>query len=103
MHMNRNQKGFAILETLLLLAIMVVIAGIGWYAVNTKHQTDRILSQADKISQSTLTKSNGTSKKTKGNSTADQSKNNQPGLECPSSSTYLVIKEWGIKIKMNNS
>jgi hypothetical protein len=48
-----NQKGFAALEGLLILVIIAVIGGIGWYAVHTKHQTDKILSQADKISQST--------------------------------------------------
>jgi hypothetical protein len=53
-----NQKGFAVLEGFLILVIIAVISGIGWYAIHTKHQTDKILSQADKISQSTPTKQN---------------------------------------------
>lgn len=51
--MNKTQKGFAVLESLLILVIIAIIGGIGWYAVHTKHQTDKILSQADKISQTT--------------------------------------------------
>jgi hypothetical protein len=49
----KNQQGFAVLESLLILVIIAIIGGIGWYAIHTKHQTDKILSQADKISQST--------------------------------------------------
>jgi hypothetical protein len=52
-----TQKGFAALEGFLILVIIAVISGIGWYAIHTKHQTDKILSQADKISQSTPVKS----------------------------------------------
>lgn len=51
--MNKTQKGFAIVETLLILIVIAVIGGVGWYALHTKNQTDKILSQADKISQST--------------------------------------------------
>jgi hypothetical protein len=54
--MYKSQKGFAVLEGFLILVIIAVISGIGWYAIHTKHQTDKILSQADKISQSTPTK-----------------------------------------------
>ena len=50
--MVKNQKGFAVLESLLILIIITTIGGISWYAIHTKHQTDKILSQADKISQS---------------------------------------------------
>ena len=69
-----GQTGFAALEAILILIIVAVIGGIGWYAVHTKHQTDRILSQADKISQSTPVKKISSS---------------TPGNE-------IVIKEWGI-------
>ncbi|MGH7156560.1 MAG: hypothetical protein ACREGG_00355 [Candidatus Saccharimonadales bacterium] len=54
---NNSQKGFAVVESLLILVIIAVIVGIGWYAWHTKHQTDKILSQADKISQSAPTAS----------------------------------------------
>lgn len=51
--MNKTQKGFAALEGLLILIIVAIIGGIGWYAYNSKTKTDKILSQADQISQST--------------------------------------------------
>lgn len=51
--MKKTQKGFALLETLLILIVIGILGAVGWYALHTKHQTDQILSQADKISQST--------------------------------------------------
>jgi len=50
---NEKPKSFAVFETVLILVVVVVISGIGWFALHTKHQTDKILFQADKISQST--------------------------------------------------
>jgi len=85
--MVKNQKGFAILETFLILVILGVIGGISWYAIHTKHQTDKILSQADKISQGTPITSNTKS--------PQSSVSNIPG--------YLDIKEWGVKIKLSSN
>jgi len=79
--MTKNQKGFAVLETFLILTIVTIIAGVCWYVIHTKHQSDKILSQADKISSNTPIVSN--------KFTSDSAAN-----------TYLVIKEWGIKIKL---
>ena len=79
--MKTKQKGFAVLESLLIIVIIAVIGGIGWYALHTKHQTDKILSQADKISQSTP---------------VNQSK--QTSTSSPTSSKKpLNIKEWGVQ------
>src|SRR6185503_5287247 len=80
----KTQKGFAALESLLILAIIAVIGGIGWYAYNSKSKTDKILSQADKISQDAplATKKSSIS---------------------PTSQNYLTIKEWGIKIKLTDA
>lgn len=74
--MNKTQKGFALFEGLLIFIIIAVIAGVGWYAIHTKHQTDKILSQANKISQSTPIKPK------------QLTKNSNPKT--------LTIKEWGI-------
>lgn len=82
--MNKTQKGFAALETLLILVIIAIIGGIGWYAIHTKHQTDKILSQADKISQSTPIKT------PKSQSTALPQKT-------------LIIKEWNVQIPYSGS
>lgn len=79
-----NQTGFAPLEALLILVIVGVVGGIGWYAIHTKHQTDKILSQADQISKSTPVKSTAVDKNT-------------------SPLKYLVIKEWGVRIPYSGS
>lgn len=84
--MNKNQRGFAILEGFLILIIIVVVAGVGWYTIHTKHQTDKILSQADKISQNTPVSS------TKMNSAGS----NQ------TTTSYLVVKEWGVRFKTSS-
>jgi Tfp pilus assembly protein FimT len=76
----KKQTGFAALESLLILAIIAVIGGIGWYAYNSKSKTDKILSQADKISQSTPVNS-----------------------DTASTQKYVVIKEWNVKIKTNDA
>jgi hypothetical protein len=80
--MNKNQKGFAVLESLLILIIIATIDGIGWYAIHTKHQTDKILAQSDKISQSTPV----------GSSKTDSS-----------SQKYFTISQWGIRAPYSGS
>lgn len=49
--MNQKQKGFAVLESLLILIIIAIISGTGWYAWQTKSQADKTLSQANQTSQ----------------------------------------------------
>ena len=78
--MNNNQSGFAILEALLILVIVAVISGVGWYAVHTKHQTDKILAQSEKTSQSVPLSAQKTS--------APQD--------------YINIREWGVKLKTSD-
>lgn len=65
------------MESLLLLVVVAVIVGVGWYAFDSKNKTDKILSQADKISQNTPVKTSPAS---------------------DSLQKYLTIKEWGIRI-----
>lgn len=56
--MHKNQKGFAVVEGLLILAIIALIAGTGWYVWNSKNQTDKTLESAG---NRTLTKDSKTS------------------------------------------
>lgn len=77
--MNKKQSGFAVLESLLILIIITVIGGVGWYAVHTKHQTDKILAQSEKTSQSTPVNSKNSAQK------------------------YLNIKEWSVRVPYSGS
>jgi len=51
--MNKTQKGFAVLELILLLIIVLVIGGTGWYVIKSKNQTSQILDITDKTNLST--------------------------------------------------
>jgi hypothetical protein len=68
----QKNSGFAAIEGLLILIIFAVIGGVGWYVIHTKHQTDKILSQANKISLQVPVKKTGQQR-------------------------YFTIKEWGVK------
>lgn len=82
--MRSSQKGFAVLETLLILVIIGTIGGIGWYAIHTKHQTDKILSQADKISQSSISQKTSTPQSIKMTLSSDVSFNAPSGWQSAS-------------------
>jgi hypothetical protein len=72
--MNKTQKGFAVLEGLLLLVVVGMVSGTGWYAIHTKHQTDKILSQSEKTSQTVPSPS-----------------------RAGATQKYIVISKWGVK------
>ncbi len=48
---RKAQNGFGLIEVALVIIVIGVLGATGWYALHTKDQTDKILSQADKISQ----------------------------------------------------
>jgi hypothetical protein len=70
--MNKTQKGFALVEGLLILLILAVIGFGGYYVWHSQRQTDKSLTQANQVSQSTKTSSKA-------------------------SRTYFTIKEWGVR------
>jgi type II secretory pathway pseudopilin PulG len=76
--MIKNQKGIALLETLLILLILTIIGFGGYYVWNSQKQTDKSLSSAEKASQTTSTAKSSAQK-------------------------YLTIKEWGVKIKLSST
>ncbi len=82
MIMNKTQKGFAALEAVLILIILITVGGVGWYVVHTKHQTDKILAQSDKISQSA----------------PSGSLKSSPGIQ---TQRHLTLKEWGVSAPYN--
>lgn len=80
MNKIRNQKGFAILELLLIAIIVLGLGGIGWYVINSNNKTKNQLDKLAKASD-TATKSSKSSSKP---STA--------------ASSELVFKELGVQM-----
>ena len=48
--MNKNQKGFALVEGLLILIVVGILAGTGWYVWNSRNNTDKSLDNTTKTS-----------------------------------------------------
>jgi Prokaryotic N-terminal methylation motif len=76
--MKKNQNGFSAIEALLVLVILGIIGFTGYYVWHAKQNTDKNL--APDTSSVPVTKKTSTST-----------------VPVPSG-TYLVIKEWGVKI-----
>ena len=84
--MLRNQKGFTTVEGLLILVIVAIIGGTGYYVYHSQKQTDKTLDSAANTSQSAVNQKTTAAKTTQAASTG-----------------YLVIKEWGVKFKEDSS
>lgn len=76
--MNKNQKGFALIESLLIILILAVVGFGGYYVWNTQHD------------------------KTKA---ANSPKSSTPASTSPSSTSpsYFTIKEWGVRAPFSAS
>jgi hypothetical protein len=48
--MNKKQNGFSVVEALLILVIVGILVGTGWYVWNSKNETDKVLNDTDKTS-----------------------------------------------------
>lgn len=86
--MRSNQKGFAVLESLLVLVILVSLVGVGAYVWHAQKQTASTLNAAAKVAQSSPQK---VTKKTKAPT--------QP----TGTQKYLTIKEWGVRAPYTGS
>jgi len=73
----KNQKGFGAIEALLLLVIVGMIGGTGFYVYNANKEEP-------KISDSSI----------------QQKDNSEELLEEELSESYLVVKEWGLRFKI---
>lgn len=92
--MNKNQSGFALIEGLLILLIVAVIGGVGYYVYNSQKQTDRSLNSASSVSD------NDSSTKRSDNSSAKEKEtevmvNKNPG--------FVTISEWGVAAKIGST
>jgi hypothetical protein len=86
--MKKNQKGFSALEGLLIVVIVGMLGGVGWYVWHSQQQVDKTYFQTSNSSVRPRPKISST--------TSPQSSTNK---EDPNKD-YLVIKEWGVKLPM---
>jgi prepilin-type N-terminal cleavage/methylation domain-containing protein len=84
--LNKNQSGFGAIELILVLVIVALISGVGYFVYQSKKNTDKTLASTSS-SEGTPQKST-TTKPT----TTNTSQSN--------SASYLVIKEWGVEIPL---
>jgi hypothetical protein len=83
--MNKTQNGFAVIESLLILVIVAIIGGTGWFVWHSKQQTDKTLSET-------------------GNSQAvNPSKKTPATVSTSTSQKYLTIKEWSVKVPLTSA
>ncbi|MBI5906830.1 hypothetical protein HY857_02140 [Candidatus Saccharibacteria bacterium] len=85
MSINKNQKGFGVVELILIIVIVLGLGGIGWYVVNSNHKTQK---QLDSLAKSSDTATKSSSSSTKSSS--------------PTTSEF-VFKEFGVKITLPDS
>src|SRR5579871_5801589 len=74
-----KQNGFSAIEGLLILVIVGLIGFTGWYVWHSKNNSDKALSEAQAVSNSTLPK------------TAASSSSSVTKQE------FVTIKEWGVR------
>lgn len=81
----KNQKGFTVVEGLLILVIVGLIGGVGWYVWDAKKESDKSLNQASSTDISGTTKTSETP-------TPDgyvKYENKELGI------SFIYLKEWG--------
>lgn len=82
--MKKNEKGFSVVEILIVLVVVGLIGGTGWYVWQPKHKT---------------TENN----KSTTNSTPATEQKATDNPEVKSEVNYLTIKEWGVKISLRDT
>src|SRR5262245_47329090 len=78
--MIKSQKGFAVVETFLMLVVVTIIGGTGWYLWHTKTQSDKSLDNAANTTVKPTSK-----------------------IPKPNSQKYLTIKEWDLQITLGTA
>jgi Tfp pilus assembly protein PilE len=80
--MKRPQNGFSAIEALLVVIIVGMLGGVGWYVWHSQQQVDKTYSQT----ANTTVVPKSTAAKT---------------FPAASQPNYLKIKEWGVKVKVS--
>jgi hypothetical protein len=86
---NIDQKGFAAIETALTILIIAVIGGTGYYVYHANKKTNDTLNTSSQVAQSSPGKT--------------KNKTNAKFSTYPQSQKYLAIKEWGVRMPINNT
>src|SRR3989344_1891275 len=74
----KNQKGFSVVEGVLILVIIGLLGGVGWYVWDSNKKTKQVLDNTDK-----------------GSSVSNKIPNE-------TNANYLVIKEWSVKVPLDS-
>lgn len=80
MRRQKHQSGFSIVEAVLIVAVIGVIGAAGWFV----YQHNRV-------------------KPTSAATGTNQPTNSQPSTTTPTPTTYLRIKEWGVRLPIDNT
>lgn len=89
----KSQKGFSPVVIVLLIALVGIVGATGWYVYSNNKKTNESLSNTQKAANSTVDSSK------KATATAKPTTTPTP---TQSSQKYLVIKEWGVKIPVDD-
>jgi hypothetical protein len=81
--LHKSQSGFGGVEALLFLVIIGIIGFTGWYVWNSKANTDKNLTAVS-------------------STTPIVKKSTTPTASTADATSYLTIKEWGVKIPVSN-
>lgn len=94
--MDRKQKGFTVVEGLLLVIAVTLVVFVGYYVYHSQKNANDILNTAAQTSQNVpaLKTAKAKPKATPTPITPT------PAPAAPANSGYLVIKEWNLKLKM---
>lgn len=88
-YLKRNQHGFSGVELVLIILVIVLLGAAGWFVYKNQHKrTGTHATETSTTAQSTP---------------KDQEKTEQSSATSPDAATYLTIKEWGVKIKLEDA
>ena len=90
MPQKTNQTGFAAVEAVLIVVILAILGGTGWFVWHSKQATDASLTNTAN-SQPGIAKKPAAPTSTK------------PVSSTATAQKYLVIKEWGVRMKLTDN
>jgi type II secretory pathway pseudopilin PulG len=106
MKQDQKQRGFAIIETLLIIVVLAILGFTGWFVYHSKQTADKALNAANssESAHANVVKSFEECKKSPGSTMLliypEQCITKDKKTFTDNSQKYLVIKEWSVKIEM---